>query len=121
MWKSNCILGERTLRVKRHNSKNFCDNKKKKNPNLKNKNKKKKTFKLNKQIGFLAHIKQNIFILGLKRELRIINIKTKKIIYSLALEKNLPENRINDGKTEPKGRLWIGTMENRERKIKTGS
>jgi len=121
LWKSNCILGEGTLWVKEHNSIYFVDIKKRNIHILNIKNKKKKTFKLNKQIGFLSHIKQNIFILGLKGELRIINIKTKKIIYSLALEKNLPENRINDGKTDPKGRLWFGTMDNPERKTKTGS
>mgnify|MGYP001337700682 CR=1 FL=1 len=30
-------------------------------------------------------------------------------------------NRINDGKTDPKGRLWFGTMDNPERSIKNGS
>ena len=30
-------------------------------------------------------------------------------------------NRINDGKTDFQGRLWFGTMDNPERKIKNGS
>ena len=121
VWKSKCILGEGTLWVKEHNSIYFVDIKKKKIHILNIKNKKRKTINLNKQIGFLAHIKKNLFILGLERELRIIDLKTKKVIKSIFIEKNIPKNRINDGKTDPKGRLWFGTMDNPERSIKKGS
>ena len=121
LWKSNCILGEGTLWVKEHNSIYFVDIKKRRIYVLNIINKKKKIIKINKQIGFLAHIKKNLFILGLERELRIVNLKSKKIIKSISIEKNLTKNRINDGKTDPKGRLWFGTMDNPERSIKKGS
>ena len=121
VWKSNCILGEGTLWVKEHNSIYFVDIKKKKIHILNVKNKKKKVIKVNKQIGFIAHIKKNIFILGLEREIRIVNLKSKKVIKSIVIEEDLSNNRINDGKTDPKGRLWFGTMDNPERSIKNGS
>ena len=121
LWKLNCILGEGTLWVKEHNSIYFVDIKKKRINILNTKNQKRKTIHLNKQIGFLAHIKKNIFILGLERELRIIDLKSKKIIKSILIENNLPQNRINDGKTDHMGRLWFGTMDNPERSIKKGS
>ena len=121
LWKLNSILGEGTLWVKEHNSIYFVDIKKKRIHILNIKNQKRKTIHLNKQIGFLAHIKKNIFILGLERELRIIDLKSKKIIKSIKIENNLPKNRINDGKTDHKGRLWFGTMDNLERSIKKGS
>ena len=121
IWKSNTILGEGTLWVKSHNSIYFVDIKRKKILILNTKNKKKKILKVNKEIGFLSHIKNNIFILGLKGELRIVNLKTKKIIKSIIVEKNKTLNRLNDGKTDPKGRLWFGSMDNLERKIRTGS
>ena len=121
LWKLNCILGEGTLWVKKHNSIYFVDIKKKRINILNTKNQKRKTIHLNKQIGFLAHIKKNIFILGLERELRIIDLKSKKIIKSILIENNLPQNRINDGKTDHMGRLWFGTMDNPERSIKKGS
>ena len=121
IWKSNTILGEGTLWVKSHNSIYFVDIKRKKILILNTKNKKKKILKVNKEIGFLSHIKNNIFILGLKSELRIVNLKTKKIIKSIIVEKNKTLNRLNDGKTDPKGRLWFGSMDNLERKIRTGS
>ena len=48
-------------------------------------------------------------------------MKTKKIIKSIFIEKNIKLNRINDGKTDPSGRLWFGTMDNLERNIEKGS
>ena len=121
IWKSNTILGEGTLWVKSHNSIYFVDIKRKKIFILNTKNKKNKILKVNKEIGFLSHIKNNIFILGLKGELRILNLKTKKIIKSIIVEKNKTMNRLNDGKTDPKRRLWFGSMDNLERKIRSGS
>jgi len=121
LWKLKCKLGEGTLWVKEHNSIYFVDIKKKCFFSLNIKNNKKKKYKVNKEIGFLAHIKNNIFILGLQGELRIQNIKTKKIIKSILIEQDIKLNRINDGKTDPKANLWFGTMDNLERKIEKGS
>ena len=117
VWKSNCILGEGTLWVKEHNSIYFVDIKKKKIHILNVKNKKRKVIRVNKQIGFIAHIKKNIFIIGLEREIRIVNFRSKKVIKSIIIERDLVNNRINDGKTDPKGRLWFGTMDNPERPV----
>tara|TARA_B100000965_G_scaffold288589_1_gene246436 strand:- start:691 stop:1602 length:912 start_codon:yes stop_codon:yes gene_type:complete len=121
LWKLKCKLGEGTLWVKEHNSIYFVDIKKKCFFSLNVNDNKKKKYKVNKEIGFLAHIKNNIFILGLQGELRIQNIKTKKIIKSILIEQDIKLNRINDGKTDPKGNLWFGTMDNLERKIEKGS
>ena len=121
LWKLRCKLGEGTLWVKEHNSIYFVDIKKKSFFSLNTKNNKKSVYKINKEIGFLAHIKGYVFILGLQGELRIQNIKTKKIIKSIFIEKDIKLNRINDGKTDPVGNLWFGTMDNLERKIEKGS
>ena len=90
LWKLKCTLGEGTLWVKEHNSIYFVDIKKKKFFSLNIKNNKKKIYKVNKEIGFLAHIKNNIFILGLQGELRIQNIMSKKIIESMEVIKSEP-------------------------------
>ena len=121
IWKAKTILGEGTLWVPSQNSIYFVDIKKKNIFILNTKSKKKRIIKVNKEIGFLAHIKKNVFVLGLKSELRIINLKTKKIIKSIKIEKDKPLNRINDGKTDFLGRLWFGTMDNPERRIRNGS
>ena len=121
VWKLKNLLGEGTLWVKSLNSIFFVDIKKRKIFILNTKNNKKKIIKFNKEISFLSHIKKNVFILGLKGELRIVNLKTKKKIKSIFLEKDKPLNRLNDGKTDPGGRLWFGSMDNLERNIENGS
>ena len=121
IWKIRCTLGEGTLWVKEHNSIYFVDIKKKKICSLNIKNKKKKIIKVNKEVGFIAHIKDHIFILGLQGELRIQNLKSKKVLKSIPIEPKIKLNRINDGKTDPAGNLWFGTMDNLERKIEKGS
>ena len=121
IWKAKTVLGEGTLWVSSQKSIFFVDIKKKKILIFNIRFKKKRTIRLNKEIGFLTHIKKNVFLLGLKSELRIIDIKTKKILKSIKIEKDKPLNRLNDGKTDPIGRLWFGTMDNPERKIRNGS
>ena len=115
-WKTKLLLGEGTLWVSKLNSIFFVDIKKKKILILNIKTNKKKILNINKEIGFVAHIKKSIFILGLKSEIRIINLVNLKTLYSLKIEIDKPNNRINDGKTDPEGRLWFGTMDNLEKK-----
>ena len=121
LWKVRCTLGEGTLWVKEQNSVYFTDIKKKKIYSLNINSKKKTIYKVNKEIGFLAHIKGYIFVLGLQGEIRIQNLKSKKILKSIKIEQDLKFNRINDGKTDLAGSLWFGTMDNLERKIEKGS
>ena len=121
IWRANTKLGEGTLWVPSHNSIYFVDIKKKNIFSLNIISNKKKIFKLDKEIGFIVHVRKNIFLLGLKSEIRIINLKNKKILKSIKIEDDKPFNRINDGKTDPKGRVWFGTMDNSERRVKNGS
>ena len=94
----------------------IVDIKKKKILSFNTKTNKKKVIKVDKEIGFISHIKKNIFILGLKSELRIVNLKNNQTLHSIKIEPKKPYNRINDGKIDPKGRLWFGTMDNSEKK-----
>ena len=121
LWKLRCTLGEGTLWIKEHNSIYFTDIKKKKIYSFNINTKKKNTYKVSKEIGFLAHVKGYIFVLGLQGELRVQNLKSKKILKKIFIEQDIKNNRINDGKTDPAGNLWFGTMDNLERKIEKGS
>ena len=120
IWQTKAFLGEGALWVKSLNSIYFTDIKRKKIFTFNTKTKRKKIIKINKEIGFLSHIKKNIFILGLKGELRIVNLKNNKKIKSIFIEIDKPLNRLNDGKTDPSGRLWFGSMDNLERNIQNG-
>jgi len=112
IWKSNLFLGEGTLWVSSLSSVFFVDIKKKKILIFNNKTKRKKILKVDKEIGFISYINKKIFILGLKSELRFVNLDQLKTILSINIEKNKPNNRINDGKIDTIGRLWFGTMDN---------
>jgi len=116
IWKAKTVLGEGTLWVPSQNSIFFVDIKKKKILKYNIKTKVKKIINVDKEIGFLSHIKKNIFLLGLKSELRIVDLKNTRTLYSIKIELEKPANRINDGKTDPAGRLWFGTMDNLEKK-----
>jgi len=120
VWKVKSILGEGTLWVKEKNSIFFVDIKKKRIFILNINTNKKEILKVDKEIGFISQIKKNIFIIGLKSELRIVNLKNLKVLASIPVEIDKINNRINDGKTDPFGRLWFGTMHNSEKK-QTGS
>ena len=117
IWKSKSTLGEGTLWVPTLNSIFFVDIKKKKILILNINTKERKILKVNKEIGFIVYVKKNIFILGLKSELRIVDLKKIKTLSSINIELNIPNNRINDGKIDPNGRLWFGTMDNLETKM----
>ena len=121
LWNSKCILGEGVTWVKEHNSLYYVDIKRKKIFKLNYKNKNKKIYKIEKEIGFLAHVSKNTFVLGLKGEIRIVDLKKKNKKISIKIEKKFKNNRINDGKTDHQGRLWFGTMDNLERNIHNGS
>ena len=121
IWQTKAFLGEGALWVKSLNCIYFTDINRKKIFTFNTKTKRKKIIKINKEIGFLSHIKKNIFILGLKGELRIVNLKNNKKIKSIFIEIDKPLNRLNDGKTDPSGRLWFGSMDNLERNIQNGS
>ncbi len=116
IWKSKLFLGEGTLWVPKLSSIFLVDIKKKKILSFNIKSNKKKIIKVDKEIGFLSYIKNNIFILGLKSELRIVNFEDKKTLYSLKIEPKKISNRINDGKTDSIGRLWFGTMDDSGKK-----
>ena len=67
LWKLKSKLGEVTLWVKDHNSIYFVDIKKKTINSLNIKNNIKKVYRVNKEIGLLAHIKNNIFVFFLRQ------------------------------------------------------
>jgi len=61
-------------------------------------------------IGSVALCKDGNFIAALKNGISIIDRKTAKIKFISNPEHNLPHNRFNDGKCDPEGRFWVGTM-----------
>ncbi|MFT7363536.1 MAG: sugar lactone lactonase YvrE [Algoriphagus sp.] len=54
--------------------------------------------------------KEGNLILGLDRKLARFDLETEELTWLLEVEPELPIHRFNDGKVDPKGRLWIGTL-----------
>ena len=120
IWNSKSYLGEGVLWLSKSKKIYSVDIKKKKILIFDTSTNKKKILKENKEIGFISHFKKDFFILGLKSEIRIVNLKKNKKVLSINVEQDKPYNRINDGVIDPMGRLWFGTMDNFENK-KSGS
>ena len=120
VWKLRNNLGESPIWVKNLNSIFFVDINRKKFFQYNLKNQKKLIYKVDKKIGFIAHKKKFEFILGLKGEIRFIDIKKKITLKSIKI-KDHDFNRINDGKIDSEGNIWFGTMDGHERGISSGS
>lgn len=72
------------------------------------------------QVGFIFPAKSGGFIAGLQSGLHRFDPKKDKFKLLVEVEPGSPDNRLNDGVVDPKGRLWFGTMDDSE-KSKTGA
>ncbi len=54
--------------------------------------------------------KDGSLILGLDRSLARFDLETEELEWLCGVEENLPLHRFNDGKVDPAGRIWIGTL-----------
>src|SRR5690606_34334741 len=79
-----------------------------------------KTFDLPSRIGTVVPKNENEAVIALEDGIYSINLKTGELEVLAEIEKELTYNRFNDGKCDPKGRLWAGTM-NFDGNSKTGS
>lgn len=65
---------------------------------------------LPKRVGSLAPLRNGKIFLGMQGELAEMDPATGAVTSLVPLEKDLTENRCNDGKCDPSGRFWVGTM-----------
>ncbi len=65
---------------------------------------------LNQMIGSLAICDNGDFITALENGLAFVERKTGYVQMLVDPESHLPGNRFNDGKCDPHGRFWAGTM-----------
>jgi sugar lactone lactonase YvrE len=72
------------------------------------------------RIGMLVIINKDETIIALQGGLAKFNLETKQLDWLQEIEKDLVNNRPNDGKCDAYGRLWMGTMDV-QTKAKAGS
>ena len=68
------------------------------------------TFQLGQTIGSIALKRSGGLIAALKSGFAEIDLNRETIRLNSEVETNLPDNRFNDGKCDPIGRFWAGTM-----------
>jgi D-xylonolactonase len=67
------------------------------------------------QVGFLFPAAGGGFVAGLQSGLFRFHPSLGRFDRLIEVEPELPDNRLNDGAVDPSGRLWFGSMDDRER------
>ena len=68
------------------------------------------TISVGQMIGAMAFLDNGNYIAAMKDGFGYVNRETGKVDMITNPESHLPENRFNDGKCDPAGRFWAGTM-----------
>lgn len=68
-------------------------------------------YKFNQYLGAAVPSEDGHFIMAMQHGFAFFNPKTEELTPIIDPEINLPLNRFNDGKCDPMGRFWAGTME----------
>jgi sugar lactone lactonase YvrE len=66
------------------------------------------------QVGFVFPAEGGGFVAGLQSGLHRFDEGEGTFTLIAAVEPDLPDNRLNDGVVDPSGRLWFGTMDDKE-------
>jgi sugar lactone lactonase YvrE len=114
VWDLHCELGEGPVWVERDQALWFVDIKLRKIHRYDPASCDKRSWDSPEQIGFILPAERGGFIAGLQSGLFRFDEKTGGFERLAEVEPNKPANRINDGVTDPSGRLWFGTMDNGE-------
>lgn len=119
-WEVGAQLGEGPVWVEREQALWFTDIKRKQIHRYDPENGDHKSWDAPEQVGFIFPAKSGGFIAGLQSGLHRFDPKKSKFKLLVEVESGSPDNRLNDGVVDPRGRLWFGTMDDSE-KSKTGA
>ncbi|MFC0523268.1 SMP-30/gluconolactonase/LRE family protein [Pontibacillus salicampi] len=78
------------------------------------------TKEFDQHVGCLAPRENGGFILGMEKGVYSYDWQTDTLAHIAEPEPHLPENRFNDGKCDPMGRFFVGSMDHKEKQT-TGS
>lgn len=69
-----------------------------------------KPYNVSERIGTVVPTKAGETIIALQNGIALFDLSTGQISHQLDPEKDIPGNRFNDGKCDPWGNLWVGSM-----------
>jgi sugar lactone lactonase YvrE len=74
--------------------------------------KERKTYDFSSRIGCVVPFeKSSDYLVALQKGLARFNRHNNSLVYLANPEADLPNNRFNDGKCDPEGRFWVGSMD----------
>jgi sugar lactone lactonase YvrE len=115
VWPIAAELGEGPVWVERDRALWFVDIKRQQIHRYDPADGAKRSWPAPEQVGFVFPAERGGFVAGLQSGLYHFDEATGAFELIVAVESNLPTNRLNDGVVDPEGRLWFGTMDNGER------
>jgi sugar lactone lactonase YvrE len=120
IWPLKAELGEGPVWVERDEALWFVDIKKQQIHRFDPATRDKSSWNSPEQIGFILPAEGGGFVAGLQSGLYRFDEGDGSFDLIVEVEPDKLDNRLNDGVVDPLGRLWFGTMDNRE-KEKTGA
>jgi len=115
VWNIAAELGEGPVWVERDRALWFVDIKRQQIHRYDPADGAKRSWPAPEQVGFVFPAERGGFVAGLQSGLYHFDEATGAFELIVAVESDLPTNRLNDGVVDPEGRLWFGTMDNGER------
>lgn len=115
VWDLKADLGEGPVWVERDAALWFTDIKRRRIYRFAPESSDKQSWDTPEQVGFVLPAQSGGFIAGLQSGLHHFDPLSGEFKLIVEVDADLPDNRLNDGVVDPKGRIWFGTMDNGER------
>ena len=114
-WNLAAELGEGPVWVERDRALWFVDIKKQQINRYDPASEAKRSWQAPEQVGFILPAERGGFVAGLQSGLYHFDERSGEFALIVEVEPDRPGNRLNDGVVDPSGRIWFGTMDNKER------
>lgn len=120
VWDIAAELGEGPVWVERDRALWFVDIKKQAIHRFDPASGERRSWNAPEQVGFVFPAEGGGFVAGLQSGLHHFDETSGTFSLIAEVDPERPDNRLNDGVVDPAGRLWFGTMDNKER-ARTGA
>jgi xylono-1,5-lactonase len=115
LWDLKADLGEGPVWVERDAALWFVDIKRQKVYRFDPESGDQRDWHAPEQVGFVLPARSGGFVAGLQSGLHHFDPASGAFSLIVEVDPGLPDNRLNDGVVDAKGRIWFGTMDNGER------